>query len=86
MQQSDFHERLAQYHRDQAERRRQSDERWQRLLAAVAEAGRIEGERRRALPDYRHEHVRPVQPEPQSSGPTSAAAAHRLCAVLFDWN
>jgi hypothetical protein len=84
--QQDFHERLAQYHRDQAERRRQSDERWQRLLAAVAEAGRLEGERRRALPGYRHEHVRPVQPEPQSSGPTSAAASHRMCEALFDWN
>jgi hypothetical protein len=82
MQQSDFHERLAQYHRDQIERRRQSDERWQRLLAAVAEAGRIEGERRRALLGYR---PRDVRPESQSSGPTSIAAAHRACAVMFDW-
>jgi hypothetical protein len=83
MQQSDFHERLSQYQRDQAERRRQSDERWQRLLAAVAEAGRLEGERRRSIPGYRPADVRPVQ---QSSGPTSAAAAHRACAVMFDWN
>jgi hypothetical protein len=82
MQQSDFHERLAQYHRDQAERRRQSDERWQRLLAAVAEAGRIEGDRRRALPGYRPTDGRP---ESQSSGPTTTGAAHRACAVMFDW-
>jgi hypothetical protein len=82
--QQDFHERLAQYHRDQAERRRQSDERWQRLLAAVAEAGRIEGERRRALPGYRPPvDVRPgLPPEPQSSGPISAVAALRA----FYWN
>jgi hypothetical protein len=61
MQQSDFHERLAQYHRDQAERRRQSDERWQRLLDAVAEAGESHREWARAndLPWYRQPAPRP---------------------------
>jgi hypothetical protein len=61
MQQSDFIERLEQYQRDQAERRRQSDERWQRLLAAVAEAG----DRYRA---WGREHgsygFRPIEPRP----------------------
>jgi hypothetical protein len=59
--QQDFHTRLAQYHRDQEERRRQSDERWQRLLAAVAEAGERHGEWLRAndLPWYRQPSPRP---------------------------
>jgi hypothetical protein len=54
-------ERLEQFQRDQAERRRQSDERWQRLLAAVAEAGARHGEwlRENDLPWHR-----PIEPRP----------------------
>jgi hypothetical protein len=61
MQQSDFIERLEQYQRDQAERRRQSDERWRRLLAAVEEAG----DRYRAWGrENGHYGFRPIEPRP----------------------
>jgi hypothetical protein len=54
-------ERYQQYLNDQAERRRQSDERWQRLLAAVAEAGA-----RHHAWEVAHDHpqLRPFIPRP----------------------
>jgi hypothetical protein len=54
-------DRVQKFVEDQAERSRQSDERWQRLLAAVAEAGENHREWASAndLPWYRQPAPRP---------------------------
>ena len=56
-----WEDRYEQFVADQAERRRQSDERWQRLLSAVAEAGARHREWAVAndLPQYRQPEPRP---------------------------